>query len=419
MKKGMKEIEENKKIENVGIESLRQDFPQLKVKIRSHPLIYLDNAATSLKPKVVSDRIAKVLQEESSNIHRGAHYLSDQLTTQYEEGRQSVAQFISAKEAEEVIFTKGTTESINLVASSLGETFSEGDEILITEMEHHSNIIPWQLLCKKQGLRLKVAPIEDDGSIDLEKFRSSLTPRTRLASFAYISNVLGMENPIKAMVSLAKEQGALTFIDAAQAINCLKIDVQDLQCDFLAFSSHKVFGPFGVGVLWGKKEHLHALAPYQGGGGMISTVEFEESNYLPPPHRFEAGTPNICGVIGLKSALDYISRWDLSSLRHHEFILTQRAHEGLKNMGKVQFVSSPQKSINIVSFVFKNIHPGDMGHLLDQQGVAIRTGHHCAQPLMKRFGLTGTIRASFSIYNNNDDVDTFLTAVKKAKDLLS
>ena len=387
--------------------------------VYSQPLVYLDSAATTLKPQIVSDRVACVLRQESANVHRGAHYMSDQATRAYEETRKNVAQFISANSEEEVVFTKGTTESINLVASSLGETLYEGDEILITEEEHHSNIIPWQLLCERKKLHLRVVPIEEDGSIDLEKFKSLFTLKTRIASFAYVSNVLGMENPVEQMVEIAKQNNALTLVDAAQAMSCLQVDIKSLKCDFLVFSAHKLFGPFGVGILWGRKEVLNSLPPYQGGGSMIETVHLEGSKYLPPPHRFEAGTPNISGVIGFKSSLDYFSQFDLTSIYNHKRNLVQKANKGLKEIGEVKFIGNPDKQINLTSFVIKDLHSGDVGHLLDQQGIAVRTGHHCAQPLMKKFGVTGAIRASFSIYNNNDDVDTFLKAVRKAKELLS
>lgn len=403
----------------MNVEKVRRDFPQLKTEVHSQPLVYLDSAATTLKPQVVSDRVAHVLTQESANVHRGAHYISDKATMAYEKSRKSVAEFISAHSEEEVVFTRGTTESINLVASSLGETLSEGDEIVITEMEHHSNIIPWQLLCERKGLHLRVVPVEENGSIDLEKFKSLFTMKTRLASFVYVSNALGMKNPVEQMVEIARENDSLTLIDAAQAMGCLKVDVKSLKCDFLAFSAHKVFGPFGLGVLWGRKEILNSLPPYQGGGSMISTVSFEGSKYLPSPHRFEAGTPNISGVIGFQSSLDYFSQLDVVSVYNHESNLVKRAYEGLREMGGVRFLGDPSQQINLTSFVIKDLHPGDVGHLLDQQGIAVRTGHHCAQPLMKRFGITGAIRASFSIYNNDDDVDAFLKAVGKAKELLS
>lgn len=402
----------------INVEEVRRDFPQLTMKVGPYPLVYLDSAATTLKPQEVSDRVACALKE-SANVHRGAHYMSDRATRDYEDSRKSVAQFISAPSEEEVVFTKGTTESINLVASSLGETLSEGDEILITEMEHHSNIIPWQLLCMRKGLHLKVAPIEDKGSLNMGKFRSLLTERTRVASFVYVSNTLGMKNPVEQLVEMARRNKTLTLVDAAQAMGCLKVDVQSLGCDFLAFSAHKVFGPFGLGVLWGRQEILNSLPPYQGGGSMISTVSFDGSRYLDSPHRFEAGTPNISGAIGFKSALDYFSQWDWASVYNHESSLIQRANEGLRKIGDVRFIGDPDQQINLTSFLIGDLHPGDVGHILDQQGVAVRTGHHCTQPLMKRFGITGTLRASFSIYNNEEDVDIFLGAVKKAKELLS
>ena len=402
------------------IEDTREDFPQLKPhETSTSSFAYLDSAATTLKPQVLLDRLLQFLSQEVSNIHRGAHTLSNLATTHYEESRRCVSQFLSASSEEEVIFTKGTTESINLVASLMGETLCAGDEVLITEMEHHSNILPWQRLCERKDLRLIVAPIEEDGSIELEKFRDLLGPRTRIAAFSYISNVLGMKNPVGEMIQLARENKTLTVLDAAQAVSCFKIDVQALNCDFLAFSAHKLFGPFGVGVLWGRLDLLKSFSPYQVGGGAISEVDFKGSQYLDSPHKFESGTPHISGVIGFKSSLDYFSKLDLELIRRHESSLVQRANEGLRDMGGVRFIGDPDQQVNLTSFVFEKIHSDDMGHLLNQQGIALRTGHLCAQPMMKKFGIPGVIRASFSIYNNDEDVTLFLESIRKAKELLS
>ena len=396
------------------IEDIRKDFPQLT----RRQLVYLDSASTTLKPQVVSQRMIDFLQAEVSNVHRGIHHLSHRATENYEATRRSVAQFIGASE-EEVVFTKGTTEAINLVSHSLGESLSPGDEIVVTEMEHHSNFLPWQWLCQKRDLCLKVACVKEDGTMDLNQFKSLLTAKTRVVCFSYISNVLGMKNPVEEMVEMAKKNNSLTLIDGAQAVSCLPINVKEIGCDFFAFSAHKLFGPFGVGILWGKGEVLDTLAPYQKGGGMISQVDLSKSTYLSPPHRFEAGTPNISGVVAFQSALEYFTQMDLKNVLRHESDLVQRAYEGLKKMGSVRFIGDPYRQINLISFVMEGIHSEDMGSLIDQQGVAIRVGHHCAQPLMKRFGLTGTLRASFSIYNNHEDVDVFLQSVKKAKELLS
>ena len=402
------------------MENLRKDFPQLQTKVHSQTLIYLDSAATTLKPQVVADQVAHFLKAESANIHRGAHYTSHQATLRYEGVRKMVADFLHGESEEEVVFTKGTTESINLVASSLGESLSEGDEVLITELEHHSNIIPWQLLCERKKLSLNIAPIEDDGSISIEKFRSLLTPRTRIASFAYVSNVLGMRNPVEQMIKIAKNNKTLTLVDAAQAVSCMEIDVTKLGCDFLVFSAHKIFGPFGVGLLWGRKELLNSLPPYQGGGGMISNVNPQgTSTYLASPHRFEAGTPNVSGVIGLQAALDYFCKLDINEVYQHKKNLAKMAYEGLKEIDNIRFIGNPSKQINLISFVIKGLHYEDLGALLDQQGVAIRVGHLCAQPLMKRMGISGAMRASFSIYNKASEIDVFIGAIKKTKEILS
>lgn len=404
----------------LNIESLRQQFPQLSESVRGRPLVYLDNAATTLMPKVVSDVMSNHDLGRKANVHRGAHFLSDLATGEYEQVRQLTAQFINAYDNSEVIFTRGTTESINTVAYSYARTQLEpGDEILLTEMEHHSNIVPWQLAAREKGLRIRVAPVDSRGQVDLEAYQALLCPRTKLVSFVSCSNTLGTINPVKKMVGMAHAVGAKVMIDAAQSVAVLPTDVRDWDCDFLAFSAHKMFGPFGVGVLWGRKELLQAMPPFQGGGSMIDRVTFEGTEFLPPPHRFEAGTPNVTGVIGLGAAIKFLGSLDWKAIQNHERRLLALATEKVASVPGVRLIGTAEEKSNILSFVMTGAHPSDIGNILDQQGIAVRTGHHCTQPLMVRMDISGTVRASFSIYNTEQDVELFYRSLLKAKELLS
>jgi cysteine desulfurase/selenocysteine lyase len=398
---------------------IRNDFPALKQKVHGKDLIYLDSAASALKAKPVIDALHLHYEKETANVHRGVHYLSEQGTRKYEETRKTVQKFINAKKDLEVIFTKGTTDSINLVAFSFGEKFiSEGDEILISTMEHHSNIVPWQLMAKRKGAKVIEIPINDDGDIDLNAYKGLLNKNVKMVSLCHISNTLGTINPIKEMVKLAHEVGAKFCVDAAQSAPHMKIDVQDLNCDFLAFSGHKIYGPTGVGILYGKEELLNQMPPYQGGGAMIEKVSFKETTFNHLPEKFEAGTPAIAEVIALKNAVDYITSIGFDEIIKNEHELLTYATEKLLSIKGLKIIGTAKHKTSVISFVIKDIHPHDLGTLLDQQGIAVRTGHHCTQPLMERFNVNATIRASFSIYNTKEDVDALLVAILKSLKLL-
>lgn len=407
-------------IQSLDVARIRSDFKQvLQTKVNGKPLVYLDSAASTLKPKQVVDALAEYYQFESSNIHRGVHYLSEKGTNRFEETRESVRRLINAPDKSQIIFTRGTTESINLVAQSYGDFLKAGDEIIISTMEHHSNIVPWQMLCERKGCVLKVIPINDDGEILIEDLKKLLSPKTKLVSVVAVSNTLGTINPIKEMIALAHEAGAVFVVDAAQAVAHMPIDVEDLDCDFLAFSAHKIFGPTGVGVLYGKKELLDKMPPVQGGGDMIDVVTFAKTTYNVIPHKFEAGTPHIGGVIGLKPALEYVEHLGFDKIAEYEHRLLELATELLlKEVAGVRVIGTAKNKASVLSFVIENAHPHDIGTLIDMEGVAIRTGHHCTQPLLNRFGVTATARASFSIYNTEDDVHTFIDALKKVKAML-
>lgn len=400
--------------------TVRSDFPQLaKTKVHGKPLIYLDSAATTLKPQSVIDTIHHHYQEETSNIHRGVHYLSEHGTNLYENTRARIADFINAPDKSQILYTKGTTDSLNLVALSYGRSFLKaGDEIIISEMEHHSNIVPWQILCESNDCVLKVAPINDKGELILEEYEKLLSEKTKLVSMVYVSNSLGTINPIKEVISLAKKYQAVTVVDAAQAVAHLPVDVQDLDCDFLAFSGHKIFGPTGVGVLYGKKELLNRMPPLQGGGDMIDVVTFEKTTYNVIPHKFEAGTPHIAGVIGLDPAIEYVQNLGLSHISNYEHELLEYGNTRLLEVEGLKLIGTAKNKGAVLSFVIDGAHPHDIGTLVDMAGVAIRTGHHCTQPLMKRLGINATCRASLSIYNNKHDIDELVKALKKAKDML-
>ena len=402
------------------VQSLRRDFLQIgATKVHGKPLVYLDNAATTLKPKSVVDAIVQYNQLEAANIHRGIHYLSEYNTGLYEATRDHVQRFINARSSSEIIFTCGTTASINLVALSYGRTFlNQGDEIIISEMEHHSNIVPWQMLCEARGCVLKVIPINDDGEIIFTEYERLLCDRTRLVSVVHVSNVLGTVNPVKKIIDLSHAHHAVVLIDGAQAIAHMPVDVLALDCDFYAFSGHKMFGPTGVGVLYGKAALLNKMPPVQGGGDMIETVTFARTTYNDLPHKFEAGTPNISGVIALNKALEYIESIGIDHCAAHEQALLAYATEALKKIEGVRLIGTAKEKGPVLTFVIKGAHPADLATLIDMEGIAIRTGHHCAQPTMARFGVTSTARVSFSIYNTFAEVDAFITALTKVRDML-
>lgn len=396
---------------------MRDSFPQIQRKIGAKELVYLDSAASSLKLDKVTERINKFNSSEASNVHRGAHYVSNEGTENYENARSTVAKFINSQ-VNEVVFTRGTTESINLVAQSLSGRFNEGDEIILSVMDHHSNILPWQALAQRDNLKLKFIPLTDNVELDYEAYESLVTEKTKMVAVVHVSNTLGTENNIQRIIEKAKEVNALTMIDVAQSITISPIDVKAWDCDFIAFSGHKIFAPFGVGVLYGKEALLNSLPPYQFGGSMISEVGFEESTYLPSPQRFEAGTPNVSGAIGLATALDFFMALDINEVRRHEKQLLNLAKTQLSEIQGLRIFSSSESCKNILTFEIEGVHASDLGQLLDEQGIAVRVGHHCTQLLLKTLGVSSTVRASISIYNNEDDINAFCEAVKKAKDLL-
>lgn len=400
------------------VQKIREAFPALHQEVYGKQLIYFDNGATSQKPQVVIDAIEHYYSKENSNIHRGVHHLSQVATQAYEDARKIVQQYINATFDHEVIFTKGTTDSINLVAHSFGALLNDGDEILISAMEHHSNIVPWQLLRDHKNIVLKVIPIHENGELDLEAFETLLSEKTKLVSITHISNTLGTINPIKEIITKAHSKGAKVLIDGAQSIQHLKIDVQELDCDFFAFSSHKVFGPTGAGVLFGKESLLNAMPPYQGGGDMIAKVTFEKTTYNELPFKFEAGTPHIIGGIATGTALQYLSELDLDAVQAHENELLQYAENQLKEIEGIRFIGTANYKTSVCSFVVEGIHPFDIGTLLDKQGIAVRTGHHCTQPLMDFFEIPGTIRASFAFYNTKEEIDIFISALTRSINML-
>lgn len=396
------------------VKKIREDFPILKQTINGKPLVYLDNAATSQKPQFVIDAMNHYYMEENSNIHRGVHYLSELATQSYEAARVKIQKHINAKHLEEVIFTRGTTEAINLVAHSFGRSrVKEGDEIIISAMEHHSNIVPWQLLRDEKGIVLRIIPINDRGELFIDKYEKMFNERTKIVSIVHVSNVLGTINPIKQMIEIAHKNGVPVLIDGAQGVPHMKIDVQDLDCDFYAFSGHKMYGPTGVGVLYGKKNILEAMPPYQGGGDMIRSVSFEKTIYNDLPHKFEAGTPNIAGGVGMGATIDYINQIRFDDAIHHEHNLLNYAQEALSSIKGLRIIGTAAQKSSVLSFVLKNIHPHDIGTILDDDGIAIRTGHHCAQPVMKCFEVPATARASFAMYNIKEEVDALLKGIHR------
>lgn len=400
-------------------EQVRADFPILGKKVNGHPLTYLDSAAASLKPLPVIEAVERFYREMPANVHRGVHTLSREATAAYEGARETVRKFINAARIEEIVFTSGTTASINLAARSWAATqLRKGDEIVLSHMEHHSNIVPWKMLCEEKGFVLKIIPVTDVGELDMEAFHSLLGPRTRLVAVTQVSNALGTINPVEEIIAAAHAHGALALIDAAQSAPCMPIDVQALDCDFLTFSGHKLFGPTGIGVFYAKAKLLEDMPPFMGGGDMILSVSFEEICYNKPPYRFEAGTPNIAGAVGLGRAIDYVTAIGFDRIQEHEQNLLRGATAALEGIDGVRIIGTAEKKAAVISFVIDGVHPHDIGSIVDSCGVAIRAGHHCAQPLMTRFGLPATARTAFSIYNSEDDIERLTAAVHKVREIM-
>jgi len=398
------------------VEAIRRDFPILATRKENKDLIYLDNAASTQKPQCVIDAVGDFYAHSNANIHRGVHYLAEKATDLYESGRKTVAEFINAPSVDEVVFVRGTTEGMNLLASTIGQArIGEGDEILISTMEHHANIVPWQLLCERTGAVLKVVPISAEGVLDLEAYQSLLSEKTKLVSIVHVSNSLGTVNPVKELARLAHEVGAWVIFDGAQAVGHFPVDVQDLGCDFYVFSGHKLFGPTGIGVVYGKYELLSQLPPYQGGGDMISKVSFEGTTYKDPPGRFEAGTPNIAGVIGMAAGIRYLQGLDREAMHQYEVELLAYATEQLQAVDGVTIYGKAPEKASVISFTLEGVHPHDMGTVLDASGVAIRAGHHCTQPLMAFLGVPATARASMAFYNTREEIDVFVAALNKVQ----
>ena len=414
MKAFLSQPESQARNKGFDVVRIREDFPILKQKIHGKPLVYLDNGATSQKPQAVIDAVAGYYSADNSNIHRGVHALSERATARYEAARGKLRDFINAPSDTEIVLVRGTTEAINLVAQSYGRTFLQaGDEIVVSALEHHSNIVPWQILCGQVGARLRVVPINHDGEIVMDEYRRLLNERTRFVSVAHVSNALGTVVPVKEMIGLAHERRVPVLLDGAQAVPHLKVDVRDLDCDFYAFSGHKMFGPTGVGVLYGRAELLDKMPPYQGGGDMISLVTFEKTHYNVLPYKFEAGTPNIAGVIGLGAAVDYLNDLNWADVAAHENELLRYATEALAEIGPVKIIGTAKEKAGVLSFVIEHVHAHDVGTILDQEGVAVRTGHHCAMPVMQRFGVPATTRASFAFYNTVEEIDVMVKAIRR------
>ena len=399
---------------SLDVARVREDFPILKQQVHGKPLVYLDNAATSQKPQAVIDAVNRYYRTENSNIHRGIHFLSELATAEYEEARVKVKCFLNGSDTREIIFVRGTTEGINLVAQSYGRQFiKEGDEVIISAMEHHSNIVPWQILCELARAKLRVIPINHDGELLVEEYKRLLNERTRLVSVAHVSNALGTILPVKQVIEMAHGYDIPVLIDGAQAAPHMKIDVQDLDCDFYAFSGHKLFGPTGIGVLYGKAKHLEAMPPYQGGGDMISLVTFEKTHYNVLPYKFEAGTPHIAGGIGLGAAIHYLNGIGMEAIAAYEKGLLAYATEAVSTIKGLRIIGTAREKAGVLSFVLDGVHPHDIGTVLDQEGIAIRAGHHCAMPVMQRFGIPATARASFAFYNTKEEVDVLVRAIHK------
>lgn len=406
-------------MEKYNIDKIRADFPILKREVNGKPLVYLDNGATTQKPSSVINSIVDYYTNMNSNVHRGVHYLSQISTDAFEVTRKKVQAFINAPEDRQVIITKGTTDSINLVATCYGRAFiDEGDEIIISAMEHHSNIVPWQMLCDEKGCKIRIIPMNDRGELDMHEYIALFNERTKLVSITYVSNALGTINPIKEMISIAHNHGTVVLVDAAQAVQHIAVDVQDLDVDFLVFSGHKIYGPTGVGVLYGKEELLNAMPPYQGGGDMIKEVTFEKTTYNELPFKFEAGTPNIEAGICLNEAIDYVNSIGLDHIEAYEHELLEYAVEKLGEIPGIKFIGTAAHRCSVISFIIAGTHPYDVGVILDKLGIAVRTGHHCAQPVMDRFGIPGTIRASLALYNTKEDIDILVAGIQRAVNML-
>ncbi len=402
------------------VEKIRNDFPILGVQVNGKDLVYLDNAATTQKPKRVIDALVSYYEKQNSNVHRGVHFLSDKATTEYENARNNIARFINAEKPHELIFVRGTTEAINLAASSYGEiAVKAGDEVIVSYLEHHSNIVPWQLLCERKGASLKVIPVNDAGELDIEAYKKLLSGKTKIVAVNHVSNSLGTVNPVREIIRLAHEAGAVVLIDGAQSVQHMKINVLDLDADFYAFSGHKMYGPTGIGVLYGKENLLESMPPYQGGGDMIRNVSFEKTTFNELPFKFEAGTPDISGSIVLSEAVDYILSVGIENIGKHEHELLEYGTARLSEIDGFRLIGSAKEKASVISFLLDGIHPYDTGMILDKMGIAVRTGLHCTEPLMKRFGITGTVRASIAMYNTKSELDLLIEGVKKAKKMLS
>jgi cysteine desulfurase / selenocysteine lyase len=412
----------SKTVSGVGFDlgRVRADFPILEQSVHGKPLVYLDNAATSQKPRTVIETIVRYYEEMNSNIHRGVHYLSEQATGEYEGVRKTAKEFLNAADLKEIIFVRGATEGINLVAQSYGRVHvNAGDEILITAMEHHSNIVPWQILCSERGATLRAAPINDAGELDMDAFSRLLNPKTKLVAVTHVSNALGTINPVQRIVEMAHRGNVPVLVDGAQAVPHLKADVQALGCDFYTFSGHKVYGPTGIGILYGKRELLENMPPYQGGGDMIMSVTLEKTVYNRLPYKFEAGTPDIAGVIGLGAALHYVTNLGIEHVAAHESALLGYATAAVSAIPGLRVIGTAKHKAGVLSFTLENIHPHDIGTILDQEGIAIRTGHHCSQPVMQHFGIEATARASFAVYNTKEEVDRLVGGIEKVREVFA
>lgn len=404
----------------IDVENVRKDFPILSRMVHGNKLVYLDNAATSQKPRAVIDAISNYYEDENSNIHRGVHFLSQLATEGYENARSTIQKFVNAAEAREIIFVRGTTEGINLVAQTYGRAHvGAGDEVLISAMEHHSNIVPWQILCEEKRAHLRVAPINDRGELVLEEFEKLLTARTKIVAVTHVSNALGTINPLAAIIAMAHRRNIPVLVDGAQAVPHIPVDVQALDCDFYAFSGHKVYGPTGIGALYGKAALLEAMPPYQGGGDMISSVTFEKTTYNKLPYKFEAGTPDVAGVIGMGAGIEYLNRLGIDRVADHEHELLAYATKMIAAIPGIRLIGTAQEKTGVLSFVMDDVHPHDIGTILDQQGIAIRTGHHCAQPVMERFAVPATARASFAVYNTKEEIDALAAGIQKVKEVFA
>jgi cysteine desulfurase / selenocysteine lyase len=401
-----------------NVETIRADFPILKQQVHGHKLVYLDNAATSQKPKFVTDAIVRYYEHDNANVHRGVHYLSERATQEYEAGRGAAQEFINAADPREIVFVRSATEGINLVAQTYGrKRVGAGDEVLISAMEHHSNIVPWQLLCEEKGAKLRVAPINDKGELILEELEQLLGPRTKIVAVGHVSNALGTINPVAQIVTLAHAKDIPVLVDGAQAVPRIPVDVQALGCDFYVFSGHKTYGPTGVGILYGRFALLDAMPPYQGGGEMISSVTFEKTVYNKVPHKFEAGTPDMSGAVGLRAALEYLNKLGMENIAQYEHELLEYATRKVPAIPGVRIIGTAKDKAGVLSFVIEGVHPHDVGTILDQEGIAIRTGHHCAQPVMERFKVDATARASFGLYNTKEEIDALVRGIQKVQEV--